>query len=259
MNTLLKDKNCHFRDKFIEFNPEKHQYKYNDEIFVSTTTIIHSLFEELDYDKNIDQMKKGPFWSSSKYFKMSRDEIKALWNQKNNEAIKEGTRLHNNIDLYLNNIKIYDNSIEFKYFLNFMKDNSHLEIYRTEWVIYDESLKLGGTIDMVAKNKNKELILFDWKRTKEIKKFSNFDKRCVVDNLKHLHDVNFIHYALQLSIYKYILEKKYNLIVKEMFLVVLHPGNFNENYILFSCPYLASELDFIFNNLIQENKFKKKF
>ena len=37
--------------------------------------------------------------------------------------------------------------------------------------------------------------------------------------------LNYGHYALQLNTYKYILEKRYNKVVKELYLLCLHPNN----------------------------------
>ena len=49
--------------------------------------------------------------------------------------------------------------------------------------------------------------LFDWKRSKQIKKENRYRKG--KHPLNHLDDANYWHYALQLNIYKYILEKNY--------------------------------------------------
>lgn len=246
----LEKINKHSRDKNINFNANLHEYTYKNQKFISVTTLIHNLFEKFDPDKIIDTMMKSPHWQSSIYFNMTRHEIKQKWNEKNLDAIEQGTRLHQNIEYYLNDIEIQDESKEFLYFLNFMKHNSQLEIYRTEWCIYDESFKIGGMIDMVAKDKDGNIILYDWKRTKKIRKFNDHNKICKHPGLEHLHDVNFVHYSLQLSMYKYILEKNYNVSVSNMYLVCLHPDNFNNNYILYKCEDLTEEVEEILKKQI---------
>jgi ATP-dependent exoDNAse (exonuclease V) beta subunit len=94
--------------------------------------------------------------------------------------------------------------------------------FRTEWIIYDEDLKIAGTIDMLFKIKEKRVAIFDWKCSKEIK-FKNSERAKFP--LAHIDDCNFSHYSLQLNLYKFLLEKNYDLIVEEMNLVVIHRVN----------------------------------
>ena len=42
--------------------------------------------------------------------------------------------------------------------------------YRTEWMIWDKDHKLAGSIDMIFENEDGTLSIYDWKRSKEIKK-----------------------------------------------------------------------------------------
>ncbi len=42
--------------------------------------------------------------------------------------------------------------------------------------------------------------------------------------LDHLADCNWNHYALQLNLYRYMLESEYGLIVNKMYLGVVHPS-----------------------------------
>ena len=67
--------------------------------------------------------------------------------------------------------------------------------------------------------------------------------------ISHLPDTNFWHYALQLNIYKYILEKNYNKHIGKMVLVCLHPNNLNNSYQLFEVPNLQNEICSLFNIL----------
>jgi len=77
-------------------------------------------------------------------------------------------------DYYNNEPMHYYNpdTIEYKYFLNFIKDHSHLTPYRSEWMIYDEHRKIAGSIDMVFMNEDNTLSIYDWKRCKSIDKTS---------------------------------------------------------------------------------------
>ena len=137
--------------------------------------------------------------------------------------------MHKDIEHFYNQVEIENDSIEFKQFLQFYEDHKDLEIYRTEWNIFCDILRLTGSIDAVFINKDGTLSLGDWKRSKEISTES-FGNKCGKYPLEYIPDCNYYHYSLQLNLYRVILEKFYGKIVKEMFLIVLHPKNKNEKY-----------------------------
>jgi len=92
-------------------------------------------------------------------------------------------------------------------------DETNYNAFRTEWVIYDEESKISGSVDMVYKDPlDGKYIIADWKRSKEIK-MSNIWKSGNHPITHDLDDCNFIHYSLQLCIYKTILEKNYGIIL----------------------------------------------
>ena len=121
-------------------------------------------------------------------------------------------------------MKVENDSLEYKYFNEFLKDYGHLKPYRTEWMVYDKELRLAGSIDMIFKNKDGSLRIYDWKRCKEIKKDNKWQS-AKTSCISHLPDTNFWHYALQLNTYKYLLEKNYGKKISEMCLVCMHPDN----------------------------------
>ena len=137
---------------------------------------------------------------------------------------------------------ITTDSIEYQYFQKFAKDNTDLRPFRTEWIVYYEEYKLSGSIDMVFELPNGDLLIYDWKRCKEITYDSNFGKSAKTACIKHLPDTNFWHYALQLNMYKTILEHKYNKKVVGLFLVCLHPDNVSKSYDKIMVPFLEKEM-----------------
>jgi len=134
------------------------------------------------------------------------------------------------------------------FFMNFVRDYAHLVPYRTEWMVYDEEVKIAGSIDMVFEDPAVDggLMIYDWKRVKEIKKTSSFEKYSMTDCIQHLPDTNYWHYALQLNIYKAILERNYNKKITTLMLVCLHPDNKNKNYLLVKVPDLSREVSELF-------------
>ena len=135
---------------------------------------------------------------------------------------------------------------EWTYFIQFIKDTPNFKPYRTEWPVYHEELQLAGTIDMVYENEDGTLSIYDWKRAKDISRVNYFNKYAITPCISHLFDSNFWHYALQLNVYKFILETKYGKIVKELYLVRLHPDNDEKTYELIPLPILTKEIHDLF-------------
>ena len=79
---------------------------------------------------------------------------------------------------------------------------------------------------------------------KSIRRFNNY-KFSILEGVKHLMDTNFNHYALQLNLYKYILESQYRFRVRNMYIVCLHPENKNNDYLVYSVPKLEKEIEII--------------
>lgn len=250
---LLEKKNEHPRDKYLSFDEKNHIYTYNDQTFLSVTTWISSLFEKFDQEKIITKMMNSKSWVNNELYGKTKEEIEALWTSRKQIAIKEGVQLHQDIEDYLNSEQIENNSIEFQYFQNFIREHL-LNVFRTEWKIYDESLKLAGTIDMCSLNSDGTITLYDWKRTKTIKKINHYKKFSTLPSLRHVVDTNFYHYALQLNLYKYILEKNYQYKVTNMYLVCLHPENKNNDYLLYSVPEMNFEIEKIIDHIYQNKQ-----
>jgi hypothetical protein len=245
---LLSEKNNHPRDKFISLNEKTHIYTINKKRnYTSVTTFIHSLFEKFDSDKVINNIINGKNYKTSKYFNKTRDEIKEMWEINRKDAAEKGTKLHLDIENYYNNISVNNNSIEYTYFKNFLKEND-LKPYRTEWKVWDEDYKITGTIDMVYENSDNTLMIYDWKRSKQIIRNKPYETYSKIDCISHIPDLNFWHYSLQLNMYKYILESKYNKKITKMCLVCLYPEN--DNYILIDVPELSEEI----SELLELNK-----
>lgn len=273
LHNVLSNRHANSRDNHIQFFEEGHKYIVDiepDVKYTSVTTWVHEHFEKFDADKIIKKMMNGSGWKEGhKYWGKTPDEIKAQWNS-NKEAVSgAGTDLHFQIECFNNDnrfefeytnkelYKIYmcDNKhklsetpLEWQYFINFIKDHPHLKPYRTEWTVFNEDIKISGSIDMVYENPDGTLSIYDWKRSKNITRINTFNKFSITPTICHLPDSNFWHYALQLNIYKYILESKYNKKIKDLYLVRLHPDAVEKNYELIELPILSIEI----NDIIQD-------
>ena len=239
----LEALNKHNRDYNISFEEKEHIYTINgDSSFTSVTTWIHSHFGCFDADKVINMIRKKKNYKESIYFEKSDDEIKKMWEDNRNNAAQAGTKLHYDIECYYNGNPRENHSVEYQYFINFAEKYSNLVPYRTEWMIYDESLRLAGSIDMIFK-KDDNYVIYDWKRSKEIKK-NSFNTFSHTECIQHIPDANFWHYSLQLNIYKAILEKNYDINITELYIVCLHPNH--KSYLIYKIPELKQEVHDLF-------------
>ena len=67
-----------------------------------------------------------------------------------------------------------------------------------------------------------KIVIADLKRCKEIKFENKWEKGFAP--LNDIDNCNYWHYTLQLNVYRMIVEKYYNKVVSDMFLVILHPN-----------------------------------
>ena len=249
--TYLANKNPHPRDKCITFDEGPHIYTINgDSDFMSVTTWNHSHFEHFDADKIIDKMMMSRNWGpASKYWGMSKDEIKKLWEDNGKKASEAGTKMHYDIECYYNDmdIEVEEDCIEWNYFEKFEEEiGGKKEPYRTEWMVWDDELKFAGSIDMTYINPDGTIDIYDWKRSVGIKKENKW-RSSTTKCIKHLPDSNFWHYSLQLNTYKALLEKNYGVKVKDMYLVCLHPNNENKSYQRIQVADLEKEVKDLFD------------
>lgn len=246
--------NQHPNDVRIKFQEYGHKYWIDGsgKDIVSTTSLIKTFFPEFDSDRVIKGILASPKYQDPtyKYYGMTYQEISASWKANSTHSRNEGTKLHLDIENYYNGITSnqQNSSVEYEYFKKFVENTTTtLNIYRTEWVIFIEALKVTGSIDAVFQRKDavdsNRLIIADWKRSKNVSQES-FNNNSGFFPLNHLIDCNFNHYALQLNLYRIALEKCYDKIIEEMFLVVLHPEN--SCYIKIDIPRLDKEIDYIF-------------
>ena len=243
---VLSKKNPHKRDECITFDEGPHIYTINgDSNYMSVTTWNHKHFEQFDADAIITKMMSGPNWTKSIYYGLTREEIKAKWETNRDEAASAGTKLHYDIECYYNGMSVENDSTEYHYFKQFVLDNGGLVPYRTEWMIWDTDLRFAGSIDMVYENESDgTLLIYDWKRSKEIRKTSPWSKFALTECINHLPDTNFWHYSLQLNTYKALVEKNYGKTVSKMALVCLHPNQLS--YKILKVPDLQNEVKELF-------------
>ena len=275
-NTYLASRNPHPRDTHIHFDEGPHKYTIQgvegvtaETEFTSVTTLVHKHFEHFDAKKVIAAMMRNQKkWNdpvaNAKYYGKTAEEIEQMWATAGRDAAAAGTAMHYEIECFYNTppeeqqqqSKADDAATEFKYFLNFQKDFADtLRPYRTEWTVFHEEARIAGSIDMIYEliqpdaTDAADLTIYDWKRCREITKTNRANKFATHPAIEHLPDTNYWHYALQLNVYKYILQSKYGKTITDLYLIVLHPEA--QNYQRVKLPDLQSEVAELFEERIR--------
>lgn len=241
MTTLLSIINPDIKDNNLLFNEEEHKYIIKNKILklVSVTQFIQYFFNEFSSSKAIKQIRKSPNYIQSKYFGVSDSEIMKQWLDIKKEAIDKGINMHRDIEKFFNKELCIHEMKHINHFSEWYNDiGQHIEPYRTEWKIYDEDIKIAGCIDFVSKNNDETFDIYDWKRSKRINLTNIWEKGLYVCNI--LDNCNYNHYSIQLNMYKYILENKYDKKIKNMYLVILHPNN--DNYVLMKINDMSEQI-----------------
>ncbi len=228
------ERNVHPRDSRIAFDAESHTYTaYSPDgtptECKSVTTIVEELFEQFDAD----------YWAVRKATPTHTPEmLKAEWAAKGKQARDLGTQLHDRIEHHYLGDEPSAEALSDKAFCLFLRfAASHvLKPYRTEWRIFSEKYRIAGTLDFLACD-NGRFEIYDWKRSSKIigpdglpVRTNAYGKHAYAP-IENVPDTVFHHYALQVSLYRYLLEEEYGIYVEDAHLGTFHPT--------YDCPYVV--------------------
>lgn len=209
----------------------------------AVTRLVNGAFPSFNAGEVIERMQSSPRWSASPYFGQTAADIQRTWTAKGRAAAAEGVRLHRQIENYYNARPVEYTEEDFLQFLDFDAAkvvHDRLTPLRVEWRICAPALQVAGTLDAVFRKPDGSVVLVDWKRTAVLRKSNPWEKG-LLKGLSHVPATNFWKYALQLNLYKTILESAYRSIgpVSEMLLVCFHPDR--DAYEVREVPPLTSE------------------
>ena len=143
------------------------------------------------------------------------------WTRSGAVQSSRGTLMHFHIEQYLNGCEIEQPmSPEFQQFLQLFNGIVNQRPFRTELSVFSSRLNIASQIDGLFLHDDGTYVIWDWKRCKVLRYDSRTPMR---EPLDHLPDCNYYHYALQLNIYRYILESEYDMSISGMFLGICHP------------------------------------
>jgi ATP-dependent exoDNAse (exonuclease V) beta subunit len=203
----------------LRFTPQDHSYtSINPEEnikWISVTSFISNFKQPFDADKIALKTSKS---KKSKWYGMTPEEIKEAWANEALRATTLGTWYHNcresdicsleTIERHGNTVPIFK-PIEIDG-TKFSPNQKLTDGVYPEHMVYLKSAGLCGQSDLVEVI-NGEVHITDYKTNKEIKTegFTNWEGVTTKMNspVAHLDDCNVNHYALQLSLYMYIILK----------------------------------------------------
>ena len=222
-------------DNNITLDRDSHVYKLAsqpDLEFISATTFVSQFFAKFEAEKIASRLVK----SSPKYMGMTVQDVLQIWK----DAADHGTIVHEQIENHiLNQTPLTERkAIHGVSWLKKFKMQSDFDIY-PEVIIYSEELKISGTIDLLLFDKrNDTYLIMDWKTSKIINTKSYGGKRGIKPATDDLEDTKFNLYALQLSLYCYILEEYYGLKINQHLILHLQ----EEECIGIHTPYMKNSI-----------------
>lgn len=228
----------HERDARISFDPAEHRYLVDSSLACdSVTTVVGDFFPKFDAD----------YWAARKATpSCPAERIKAMWEEKARIARDLGTELHARIERHYLGHEPEPAALAEKAFGQFLRfaGTHRLTPYRTEWAIFDERCHIAGTLDFLAFDGSR-FEIYDWKRsTKVVDAYGRPRLECYgrygLGPLGGVPDTSFHHYAVQQSLYRYILAKNYGIDVAACRLGVFHPDM--PDFSVVEVPYLLNEV-----------------
>ena len=206
------------RESRVTFAEAGHIYTVDGQrVPRSVTSLVHSFADEFDAARIVDAMGVPV---------EDRAALLRQWELNGKVQRARGHLLHFHAESLLNGCQVEEpHSPEFRQASTVYREfimALGLQPFRTELCIFHCGLRVAGSVDLLCRDPSDgSLVIFDWKRSKEIRTDT---VRSMRPPLQHLPDCNYWHYALQLNMYRYILESEYGFRISRMYLAIVHPS-----------------------------------
>ena len=245
-NEMLKVLKDSFKD--FKFYADGHYYECKGKrVGISVTTFIHEYCNEFDAEGMAEKVANR----DGKTVQQVLDE----WAYKRDFSCEKGTTCHEWSQSLWSGAEykplLFDESKEYMSALDKIKNQAvnfkndyqeHLEHLIDELPIGSEEFNIASCVDHLFYNKlTGGLVLVDYKTNSLMGGYNKKAyKKAMKVPLSHINDDALHHYYIQLSIYKFLIEKYTGLKVDEMFIVYMSENI--ENYEIIEIPYLYEEV-----------------
>lgn len=249
-------KELKFFNKFTFFE-EDHHYECNGKrVGISVTRLIE------EYSNPFDQ--QGIAEKVALRDNKSVSEVLEEWEYKNKFACEKGSTCHEYAQSIWSgeeyNELLFDGSIEYltavnkiqAQAMNFWKDFKDKFIHiQDEQLVGSEEYNICSAVDHLFLDKDGNVWLIDYKTNSILKGYNDDEKnrkytKKMLIPLQNINDDSLNHYYLQLSIYKYLIEKYTNIKIYKTMIVYMSENI--ENYELIETPYLEKKVKLILEN-----------
>lgn len=243
-------------DKF-KFFEEDHHYECNGKrVGISVTRLIEEYSNPFDQQAIAEKVAIRDNKSVS--------EVLEEWEYKNKFACDKGSTCHEYAQSIWSgeeyNELLFDGSIEYltavnkiqAQAMNFWKDSKDKFIHiKDEQLVGSEEYNICSAVDHLFLDKDGNVWLIDYKTNSILKGYNDDEKnrrytKKMLIPLQNIKDDSLNHYYLQLSIYKYLIEKYTNIKIYKTMIVYMSENI--ENYELIETPYLMKEVELILEN-----------
>jgi hypothetical protein len=201
----------------IKFIEKGHIYTSvipDDTKWLGVTTLVGHLHEKFNAKEQAvkSSLKKSTANYPNKWYGVPEKEILEAWNAEGKRSIELGSWYHKQREDSLYN-NFHGNVIkpDVRDGIKYAGDQILYEGIYPEHLVYLKSEGICGQSDYVEVTNDAKINIRDYKTSKEIKRegFKNWEGvvKKMYKPVAHLDDCHFYHYALQLSIYMYIIHR----------------------------------------------------
>lgn len=251
-------------DKFKFFEVDHHYECNGKRVGISVTRLIEEYSNPFDQQAIAEKVALRDNKSVS--------EVLEEWEYKNKFACAKGHTCHNYSQSLWSkepyDVSIFDNSIEYvsaihkiqrqatNFYHDFKDKFTHIQ---DEQLVGSEEYNICSAVDHLFLDKDGNVWLIDYKTNSILKGYNDDEKnrrytKKMLIPLQNIKDDSLNHYYLQLSIYKYLIEKYTNIKIYKTMIVYMSENI--ENYELIETPYLMKEVKKILE-LRRTNKMAK--
>lgn len=227
----------------VTFNPECHSYVDNENrTYISGTGLVAQCFTPFDEDAAAAR--------ESAHTGRLEFEIQAEWAKKRNDAAAYGTKVHEYAEAVITGTALPKPATEQERHAFAIVDAAvkglaaSYEFIAAEQIIFDPLYRVAGTVDLLARNRlTGSLAVLDWKTCESITtdSFGKF----ALPPLQHVPDSKYHHYAMQLSIYAWLIAHPdytaYPTKGEPVELALIHIPHVGDTPVWRPAPYLVKE------------------
>lgn len=242
-------------NKFTFFEKDHHYECNGKKVGISVTRLIE------EYSNSFDQQTIAE--KAALRDNKNVSEILEEWEYKNRFACEKGSTCHEYAQSIWSgeeyNELLFDGSIEYltavnkiqAQAMNFWKDfKDKFTHIKDEQLVGSEEYDICSAVDHLFLDENGNVWLIDYKTNSILKGYNDeknrrYTKKMLIP-LQNIKDDSLNHYYLQLSIYKYLIEKYTNIKIYKTMIVYMSENI--ENYELIETPYLMKEVELILEN-----------